>query len=137
MGGRCASARVVSGALELGALLRGAAGRVIVRRRAGRAADGRALAAASPWGGTCMRSTCAIAKKEKKTRTGRAEDVPARVLPHARDELHEATGEDGHADDDVRDGDPARVDVEHREDERCRRERENPAAVRGGGVGGA
>ena len=74
------------------------------------------------------------AEDKRKTRTGRAEEVAARVLPHARDELHEAAGEDGHADDDVRDGDPARVDVEHRQDERGRREGEDPAAWVGNGA---
>jgi hypothetical protein len=62
-------------------------------------------------------------------RTRSAEYVPARELPHARDELQEAAGEDGHADDDVRVRDAAHAHVEHRQDEGRRREREDAAIM--------
>ena len=63
-----------------------------------------------------------------KARTGGRERVADRKGPHARDELCEAPDEEGHADDDVRGGDPPRLDVVHGQDERRRREAVQPPA---------
>ena len=74
-------------------------------------------------------------RKEKGRRallTCGAERVCARELPHAGDELCEAPNEEGHADDDVGRRDVARLDVEHRQDERRRCESEQtPARIDG------
>ncbi len=57
-----------------------------------------------------------------------AERVLARKLPHAGDELCEPADEEGHADDDIRDEDAARLDIVHRQDKGRRREAEQTTA---------
>ena len=61
-----------------------------------------------------------------QTRTGGTKGIAAGELPHASEQLCEATHEEGHADDDVRVADAADTGVVEGEDQRRRRERKEP-----------
>jgi hypothetical protein len=61
--------------------------------------------------------------------TGCTERVTRGELPHSSEELGKSTEEKCHADNDIWNGDVARMHVEKGEDERRRRKREQPSRV--------
>ena len=64
--------------------------------------------------------------RASKPLTSRTKRVASSKLPHAREQLSKAANEEGHADDDVRVADAADTGVVEGEDQRRRREGEEP-----------